>query len=216
MGSPLINYFCPRVNSVDETLADRLKRLMAERSVEVTDLVRATGLREGAVYKILRGDTKQPEFATGTRLARALGVSAAYLAGVENESQPEATFMFEDGTVVGIDVQMFQAGSADEPAPSRDDVVNRLTQALAPARVIGMRKLRDAGVSLAPPDLHQLPQGTVSPMVESLQADLQKTMQRVDDLTRKVQEMAGARAVSPAEAEPKGATPQSRKRSGSK
>lgn len=67
---------------------ERLKALREARKLSADALGRAAGMREGAIYKLERGDSKEPEFTNGVRLARALGVTPEMLAGLDLPMQP--------------------------------------------------------------------------------------------------------------------------------
>lgn len=72
-----------------DSFGARLARLADDRGADVTDLARAGGIKEGAVYKILRGDQKTTSFQTGLRLAKFLEVNPWDLAFGSLESEPE-------------------------------------------------------------------------------------------------------------------------------
>ncbi len=65
---------------MDEDIAARLTRLAKEQNLDATALSRVSGLKEGAIYKLLRGDQKTTSIQAGLKLAAALGVDPWYLA----------------------------------------------------------------------------------------------------------------------------------------
>lgn len=74
----------------ERLLGERLAALAAARNLDVTALSRGAGLKEGAVYKLLRGDQKTTSFQTGLRLARLLQVDPWELAfGGATEVEPD-------------------------------------------------------------------------------------------------------------------------------
>jgi transcriptional regulator with XRE-family HTH domain len=73
-----------------ETVAERLSRLRSERGLSIADLARAARTTEGAIRSLLIGRSKAPQLMTGLRLAKALGVSAWYIAA-GRDYDPEET-----------------------------------------------------------------------------------------------------------------------------
>lgn len=81
--TPIRNAVGAYPSGVSETIGERLKRIREEQGMTAARLGALSGVGEGAVYKIERGDSKSPSFSTGLRLAKALGVSPYDLAGVD-------------------------------------------------------------------------------------------------------------------------------------
>lgn len=66
--------------TVSELFGERVRRLRNEKSLSAAQLSRLVGIGENGIRKIENGDTKEPTFSTGVRLANALGVSPSELA----------------------------------------------------------------------------------------------------------------------------------------
>lgn len=64
-----------------ETLAERIQYAMDKRGISQADLARATGIATSNIAYIVNGKVKDPRFDSVVRIARALDVSLAYLAG---------------------------------------------------------------------------------------------------------------------------------------
>lgn len=170
----------------DETLGKRVRRLREERGLSASRLGQLAGIRENSIYKIESGDTKQPEFSTGLRLARALRVSPDYLAGLERDVQSDLIVKLDDDTVIGLDVKVQTVEGDVDSAEAYDVAIARLLSALN-AQVLSDRRLREAGVSLLP-------------SVGGDETRFARLEERVDKLTRMIEKMAKARADA-AEAE---------------
>ncbi len=70
-----------RTSTMDgDSFAARLTALASAKGLDATALSRASGLKEGAIYKLLRGDQRTTSIQTGLRLADALSVDPWYLA----------------------------------------------------------------------------------------------------------------------------------------
>jgi len=65
---------------MDETFAERLRRLREQRGLTVGTLALRAGLTEAAIRKMEYGDTKGHGFVNGLRIAEALGVDPWELA----------------------------------------------------------------------------------------------------------------------------------------
>jgi len=65
---------------MDETFAERLKRLREKRSMTVGQLALRAGLTEAAIRKMEYGDTKGHGFINGLKIAEVLGVDPWELA----------------------------------------------------------------------------------------------------------------------------------------
>jgi transcriptional regulator with XRE-family HTH domain len=66
--------------------ADRLRKRMADTGVRQEDLAEAVGCTQGAISKILKGDTLNSKFLP--RIALHLGVALEWLLGTSDEMQP--------------------------------------------------------------------------------------------------------------------------------
>ena len=73
-----------------ETLGERLKRLRVQRGMTAAELGRKAGVGENAIFKLEAGLSKVPSFLTGVKLASALEVSAAALAGEREAKRSSA------------------------------------------------------------------------------------------------------------------------------
>jgi transcriptional regulator with XRE-family HTH domain len=84
-----INPYVPRSNrrglKIDQTLINRVRKVMAERGLNVSQLTRRAGLGDTAVYDILHARNIRPSFDTVRRIAVALDVSLDYLGGLTNQ-----------------------------------------------------------------------------------------------------------------------------------
>ncbi len=89
----------------ESKLGPRIASLAEERGLDVTDLSRASGLKEGTLYKLLRGDQDSTAFEAGLRLAKALCVDPWELADV---TPPPGDFRadLEGGGHLTIDVRV--------------------------------------------------------------------------------------------------------------
>lgn len=65
-----------------ETLGQRIQRLSDERKIGVKELARLSGLSEGMIGKLKRGDRKSTTLEHGLRIARGLGVNPWELVGI--------------------------------------------------------------------------------------------------------------------------------------
>lgn len=129
----------------------RVREARESRNLSLADLARTSGVDRSAISQIEVGTSKAPSFANGVRLARALGVSAAYLAGVEREAPADLTVQLDDGAVIGVEVRVHSYDPKLSSAVAEEIVLQRVTNAIGPgAQVIGTRKLSEAGVSLLP------------------------------------------------------------------
>jgi transcriptional regulator with XRE-family HTH domain len=86
-------------------LGPRIDALAEAKGLDVTALSRASGLKEGTLYKLLRGDQDTTSFEAGLRLAKALRVDPWELAGV---APPSADFRAElrDGGNLSLDIRI--------------------------------------------------------------------------------------------------------------
>ena len=65
------------------TLAERIQYAMDKRGMSQADLARATGMRTSKISYIVTGATKDPQFESVIKIAKALDVSLNYLAGIK-------------------------------------------------------------------------------------------------------------------------------------
>ncbi len=63
------------------TFAARLHLARTRAGLSVADLAERAGVHVDTIYKLLREDDRDPQLSVATRLASALGVSVAVLAG---------------------------------------------------------------------------------------------------------------------------------------
>lgn len=71
---------------MNETFAQRLRRLRSEQGYTVVDLASAVGASEGTIRQLESGKVKAPNLLLGIRLAEQLKVEARYLALGEGPS----------------------------------------------------------------------------------------------------------------------------------
>lgn len=83
---------------VPETFGERLGRLLKAANLPIPEAARLLGVREGAVYKALRGDTQSLKLDAALRLCKRLGVSPWELAG-ERESGIPSPALVRDGGI---------------------------------------------------------------------------------------------------------------------
>lgn len=77
--------------STDESLPQRLNRLLRERDWFAADLERKSGVHRNTLGRILRGETRSPDNATVEMIASALEVSPSYLRyGIDEQRPPAA------------------------------------------------------------------------------------------------------------------------------
>lgn len=62
-------------------LSERIQYAMDKRDMTQADLARATGMSTSKISYIVTGATKDPQFTTVVKIAKALDVSLAFLAG---------------------------------------------------------------------------------------------------------------------------------------
>jgi transcriptional regulator with XRE-family HTH domain len=74
---------------MNETFAERIRRVREERGFTVPDLAAAVGVSPGAIRQLESGQIKNPSFALGLRLANRLNVDPQYLALGEGFSLTE-------------------------------------------------------------------------------------------------------------------------------
>lgn len=77
----------------DHPLAERLHRLRDEAGLTQYELAKQAGIRPEVVSRIENGKVTDPSISTVIGLARVLGCTVGYLAGVENgePAEPVAT-----------------------------------------------------------------------------------------------------------------------------
>lgn len=76
-----------RLAEVAETFGERLARLRNERGITATELAFAVGKAEGWLRHLESGQIRSPAFQIGVQIAKALGVSAEYLAFGTGEAE---------------------------------------------------------------------------------------------------------------------------------
>lgn len=67
----------------------RVARKRTERGWEIQDLVKASGVSYQSLWRIERGQHKEPGVFTAARIAKALGCSIDYLAGLYEDEKSE-------------------------------------------------------------------------------------------------------------------------------
>lgn len=104
-----------------DDFSERLSALARQKGLDVTALSRASGLKEGAIYKLLRGDQKTTSLQAGLRLAEALGVNPWVLAFGAERGAGVSFFSPEADPVAALKAQIERVlGSLDaydEDAP---------------------------------------------------------------------------------------------------
>ncbi len=105
-----------------ETFCERFSRLTDDANLSIAEVARIMGVREGAVYKIRRGDSQTIRFMGALRLAKRLGVTPYYLAG---EAEPSASSIERVSHDPPLDHEMLS------PRVNRDAIAFRLREAAA-------------------------------------------------------------------------------------
>lgn len=77
------------------TVAERIREEMARRNLSYGELAAATGLAKSAVHRYATGETGKIPTEALEKLARALGVTPAYLTGWEEERPHTLAAHFE-------------------------------------------------------------------------------------------------------------------------
>lgn len=69
------------------TISEKLRQIMTEKNLSAADIERRSGISRGTVHHYLHGDYS-PKADKIEKLAAALGVSVAYLAGFTDDPNP--------------------------------------------------------------------------------------------------------------------------------
>jgi transcriptional regulator with XRE-family HTH domain len=80
---------------MSESFADRLRRLREEKGLTVSSLAASVGVAEGTIRQLETGQTKNPSFVVGVRLANQLSVDPFYLALGDRATLTERMEIFE-------------------------------------------------------------------------------------------------------------------------
>jgi transcriptional regulator with XRE-family HTH domain len=80
---------------VNETFAERLRRLREEHGLSISGLALEIGVSEGAIRQIESGSVKSTSFSIGLKLAHRLGVDPFYLALGEGSNLNERVTVLE-------------------------------------------------------------------------------------------------------------------------
>jgi transcriptional regulator with XRE-family HTH domain len=81
---------------MSETFAARLRRVREDKGFTVPDLASAVGVSPGAIRQLESGQSKNPGFALGLRIADRLNVDPHYLALGEGFSLTERLELMEE------------------------------------------------------------------------------------------------------------------------
>jgi transcriptional regulator with XRE-family HTH domain len=84
------------LGDMSETFAARLRRVREEKGFTVPDLAAAVGVSPGAIRQLESGQSKNPGFALGLRIADRLSVDPHYLALGEGFSLTERLELVEN------------------------------------------------------------------------------------------------------------------------
>ena len=93
---------------------DKLRRLMQEKQISVTELAEASGVNRNTLYSYLRRNTKKPDPAVLEKIAPVLGASAPTLLGMKAE--PSAQLRLRKGSTASYRSQRSR--------PREDNAVN--------------------------------------------------------------------------------------------
>ena len=77
------------------TIGTRVRREREKRGWTVRELARRAAVSPGAVSKLEGGARLSPSMELGKRLAKALGVTLDYLAGMYDEEATDATMVYD-------------------------------------------------------------------------------------------------------------------------
>jgi transcriptional regulator with XRE-family HTH domain len=80
---------------MNETFAERLRRLREEHGLTISGLALEIGVSEGAIRQIESGSVKSTSFSIGLKLAHRLGVDPFYLALGEGSNLNERMTVLE-------------------------------------------------------------------------------------------------------------------------
>ncbi len=80
---------------MNESFAQRLRRLRDEHGRTIAELAAEVGVSEGAIRQMETGNVKSPSFVVGLRLAHYLGVDPYYLASGEGSTLGERLVLVE-------------------------------------------------------------------------------------------------------------------------
>jgi transcriptional regulator with XRE-family HTH domain len=72
-----------------KAMGARVEKMRLKRHWELQDLVRATGISYQSLWRIERGLHKDPGVFTAAKIAKALGCSVDYLAGLYEDDDSE-------------------------------------------------------------------------------------------------------------------------------
>ena len=86
------------LRGVAETFGDRIRTAREEKRLSVGELAPRVGITESALRKIESGETGQPRYNVGIKLAYALDLNPLYLAFGDE------SFRTESGSHLGVDV----------------------------------------------------------------------------------------------------------------
>ena len=80
---------------MSESFAERLRRLRQEKGLTISSLAASVGVAEGSIRQLETGQTKNPSFVVGLRLANQLSVDPFYLALGKNATLTERMDIFD-------------------------------------------------------------------------------------------------------------------------
>ena len=90
--SLLCNYEVIPMNSNLLAAVERLKNAIEESHLSYVDLEKATGIAKSSIQRYASGTTKKIPIDAIQKIADALGISAAWLMGLEDQSDPYPTY----------------------------------------------------------------------------------------------------------------------------
>jgi len=118
---------------MEETFAERLKRLREKRGLTVGRLALRAGLTEAAIRKMEYGDTKGRGFVNGLKIAEALGVDPWELAfgrrpkhGKASDNKPLEARVKSLQDQVAVLTEIVRAGAANLTEAQKRQVFARL------------------------------------------------------------------------------------------
>jgi transcriptional regulator with XRE-family HTH domain len=106
-----------------ETFGQRLRRLRAARGISCSELAYRVGVTEGAIRQIETGQTKNPSFVIGLRIADVLQVDPWELAvgwrssSSEHDRSPEERIAMLEHRMGNVERRLDQKVPADAASP---------------------------------------------------------------------------------------------------
>jgi predicted nucleotidyltransferase len=127
---------------MEHTLGSRLRAARKNARLTASQLASVAGVTEDAIRKIESGSSKQPSFATGLEIARALGVSPLVLAYGESEIRTLRASRTELEALGVVGASVFGSVARGDATPSSDVDVLVETRPDAPFSLLTKARIR--------------------------------------------------------------------------